>query len=126
MQKRQKNNWGTNLKIEICFLSNLNLRQVWQISISLQFPPTIIKYRDYKKFESKVFNNNLQVSFKYFDMNNSSFIELKTIFMELLNKVAPLKTKYLRGTYSKFMTKELSKAIILRTKLQNKFLKKGH
>ena len=25
------------------------------------------------------------------DMNNSSFIELKTIFMELLNKVTPLK-----------------------------------
>ena len=46
--------------------------------------------------------------------------------MELLNKVAPLKTKYLRANYSKFMTKELSKAIILRTKLQNKFLKKGH
>ena len=30
-------------------------------------------------------------------MNNSSFIELKIIFMELLNKVALLKTKYLRG-----------------------------
>ena len=59
-------------------------------------------------------------------MNNSSFIELKTTFMELLNKVAPLKTKYLRANYSKFMTKELSKAIILRTKLRNKFLKKGH
>ena len=88
----------------------------------ITLPPTIIKYRDYKKFESKAFNNNLQVSLKYFDMNNSSFIELKTIFMELLNKVAPLKTKYLSGTYSKFMTKELGKAIILRTKLQNKFL----
>ena len=33
-------------------------------------------------------------------MNNSSFIELKTIFKELLNKVALLKTKYLRANYS--------------------------
>ena len=56
-------------------------------------------------------------------MNNSSFIELKAIFMELLNKVAPQKTKYLRANYSKFMTKELSKAIMLRTKLRNQFLK---
>ena len=60
----------------------------------------IIKYRDYKNFERKAFNNKLQVSLKNFDMNNSSFIELKTIFMELLNKVALLKTKYLRANYS--------------------------
>ena len=38
-------------------------------------PPRIIKYRDYKNFESKAFNNKLQISLKYFDMNNSSFIE---------------------------------------------------
>ena len=43
-------------------------------------------------------------------MNNSSFIELKAIFTN----------------YSKFMTKEMSKAIMLRTKLRNQFLKKTH
>ena len=59
-------------------------------------------------------------------LNNSSFIELKTIFTELLNKVVPVSTKYFRASYSKFMMKEPSKAIILRTKLRNKFLKKGH
>ena len=53
-------------------------------------PPRIKRYRDYKNFGSKAFNNKLQVSLKNFDMNNSSFIELKTIFMERLNKVAPL------------------------------------
>ena len=43
--------------------------------------------------------------------------------MELLNQVAPLKTKYLTANYSKLMTKELSKPIMLRTKLRNQFLK---
>ena len=57
-------------------------------------------------------------------MNNSSFIELKIIFIELLNKVVPIKTKYLRANYCQFMTKELSKAILRRTKLRNQFLKK--
>ena len=89
-------------------------------------PPRIIRYRDYTNFESKAFNKKLQVCLKYFDMNNSSFIELKTIFMELLSKVTPLKTKYLRANYSKFLKKELSKAITLRTKLRNKLLRKGH
>ena len=87
-----------------------------------KLPPTITKIRDDKNFESKAHNNKLQLSLKNFDMNNYSFIEFKTIFMELLNKVAPLKSKSLRDNYPKFMTKELSKAIMLRTKLGKKFL----
>ena len=41
--------------------------------------------------------------------------------MDLLNKVAPLKTKFLRTNHSKFVTKDLSKAIMLRTKLISQF-----
>ena len=44
--------------------------------------------------------------------------------MELLNQISPLKTKFLRANHSKFVTKEVSKAIMLRTKLRNKFFKK--
>ena len=62
--------------------------------------PRIIKYRDYKNFQRKAFNNKLLVSLKNFNVNNSIFIELKAILMELLIKVAPLKTKYLRANYS--------------------------
>ena len=39
-----------------------------------KLPSRIIKFRDYKNFEKKAFNNKLQVSLKSFDMNNSSFI----------------------------------------------------
>ena len=41
--------------------------------------------------------------------------------MELLIKVAPLKTKFLRGNHSKHVTKDVSKAIMLRTKLRISF-----
>ena len=44
--------------------------------------------------------------------------------MELLNKLALPKTKFLRANHSKFVTKQVSKAIMLRTKLRNQFLKK--
>ena len=54
----------------------------------------------------------------HLDMNSLDFGSLKKCFMELL-KVAPLKTKFLRANHSKFVTKDLSKAIILRTKLRN-------
>ena len=65
-----------------------------------KLPPRIIKYRVYKNFERKAFNIKLQVSLRKLDMSNSNFIELKTIFMEILNKVALLKTKYLRANCS--------------------------
>ena len=57
-------------------------------------------------------------------MNSLDFGSLKKCFIELLNKVAPLKTKFLRANHSKFVTKDVSKAIMLRTKLRNQFLKK--
>ena len=44
--------------------------------------------------------------------------------MELLNKVASITTKFLIANYSKFITKEVSKDIMLSTKLRNQFLKK--
>ena len=49
--------------------------------------------------------------------------KLQETFMDLLNKFAPLKCKYLRANHSKFMTKELSKAIMLRTRFRHQFLK---
>ena len=57
-------------------------------------------------------------------MNSLDFGSFKICFMDLLNKVAPLKTKFLRTNHSKFVTKDLSKAIMLRTKLISQFSKK--
>ena len=87
-------------------------------------PPKIIHYRDYKNFDSGKFFEKLQLKLSNLDMSSLDFGSLKICFMELLNKIAPLKTKFLRANHSKFVTKEVSKAIMLRTKLRNKFLKK--
>ena len=40
-----------------------------------------------------------------------------------LDKYAPLKTKKVRGNQSRFMNKELSKAIMKRSQLKSKYLK---
>ena len=47
----------------------------------------------------------------------------KNIFLKVLNKHALIKMKYLRANHSPFVTKELSKAIMLRSKLRNQYLK---
>ena len=51
------------------------------------------------------------------------FLAFKNIVLEALNLHAPLKTKYLRAHHSSFISKDLSKAIMHRSKLRNQFLK---
>ena len=44
-------------------------------------------------------------------------------FCKVLDQYAPCKKKYVRGNHSPFMNKSFSKAIMLRAKLRNIFLK---
>ena len=46
---------------------------------------------------------------------------LKKVFLKEPNKHAPVKKKILRHNNNAFMTKELRKEVILRSKLKNKF-----
>ena len=43
-------------------------------------------------------------------------------FLNVLNKFAPLKKKYLRANHSCFVNKELNKAIMQRSRLRNEYL----
>ena len=45
------------------------------------------------------------------------------IFIDTLNKHAPIKKKYILANYANFVTKALRKAIMLRSRLRNIFLK---
>ena len=88
-----------------------------------RMPPKVIQYRNYRKFDYAIFNNNLPKQTKNLNFSKLDFATIRKIFMEILDKFAPLKKKYIRANHSKFVTKELSKAIMLRSKLRNQFLK---
>ena len=47
----------------------------------------------------------------------------ESVCIEVLNRHAPLKKKHLRANNSPFMNKTLSKAVMTRSRLRNKFLK---
>ena len=53
----------------------------------------------------------------------TSLTSFTNIFIEALNKHAPIKKKYIRANRANFFTKSLRKAIILRSRLRNIFLK---
>ena len=86
-------------------------------------PPKVIQYRNYKKFDYAIFNNNLHKQTKILNFLELDFATIRKIFMKILDKFVPLRKKYIIANHSKFVTKELSKAITLRSKLRNQFLK---
>ena len=54
---------------------------------------------------------------------NEPYEKHSEIFMDISNHHTPLKEKQIRGNHAPFMTKELSKAIMEKSKSRNKYLK---
>ena len=48
---------------------------------------------------------------------------MSEIFSEVLNYHAPLKQKSVRGNHAPFMTRELSKAMMIKSKIKNSYVK---
>ena len=78
-------------------------------------------YRDYKYFDRTKFKNNLNEKLSEGISNYESF---ETTFIEVLNKHAPLRKKLLRANHAPYITKTLRKAIMRRSQLETKYLKK--
>ena len=77
-------------------------------------------YRSYKKLDLENFNRILKEKLE--NLTNHSYAEFDKVFLKELNKQAPQKKKILRHN-NVFVTKELRKEIMLRSKLKSKFNK---
>jgi len=89
-----------------------------------KLPPKIIKYRDKKKFKETDYLEDLRnIDYKEIDNAINSYDELTKRVSSTIDKHAPIKTKILRGNDSPFMTKELRKAIMNRSRFTNKYNK---
>ena len=87
-------------------------------------PPIVKRYRCYRNFDMNTFRNKLRYNLDIYNGNTiMGYDEFIEIFMTLLNKDAPMKKKVIRGNNAPFMSKPLSKEIMHRSKLKNKFNK---
>ena len=78
-------------------------------------------YRACKRFDQKKFE--IELKLKLNSQTNLSYSTFQAVFLEVLNKIAPVKVKVLRFNNNVFMTKSLRKAIMLRSRLKNNFNK---
>ena len=87
--------------------------------------PKIINYRNYRYFSNDRFREKVTSELSKVVLENSDkgFNKFLDVCKEALNMYAPLKKKYIRGNNSPFMNRILSKEIMKRSRLRNKFLK---
>ena len=86
--------------------------------------PTLIKYRNYSQFNDDFFRSNLASALLLnLDLRSISYEEFYNIFMYVLNKHAPLKTKVIRANNIPYMNKNLRKEVMTRSRLKNNFNK---
>ena len=86
--------------------------------------PTKIRYRSYKTFDENAFLTDLRTCpfhecLKLSDPERA-YENFKQLYLDITNKHAPVKTKMIRGNNAPLMNKELSKEIIVKSKLRNK------
>ena len=88
-----------------------------------KYQPKIINYRSYKNFSNEKYRETLinNLSKESFINNDDGFERFCHTSLDALNKYASRKKKHARGNQMPFFNKELSKAIMTRTKLRNIF-----
>ena len=87
--------------------------------------PRVINYRSNRDFSNETFRVSLMnnLSNEVFVDNDDGLQKFCKMTMDTLNSFAPLKKKYARGNQMPFVTKNLSKEIMTRSRLRNKYLK---
>ena len=81
--------------------------------------PKIIFHRNYNNFDKKSLKEYLKLSLGAYEPSEFALKDFQNVCFSF----APLKKKYIRANQALFMNKELKKAVMVRSKLRNKFLK---
>ena len=87
--------------------------------------PRIIKYRDYKNVNKTTFRMDLLNELSLINLQNGCFDRFKFIVSNLLESRVPMEEKYVRRNQAPFMNKRVREAVMVRTKLLNKFRKES-
>ena len=87
-----------------------------------RLPPKTIIYSSFIYLETKDFLYELENKLRCKECSGGvKYDDLINIFQSTLDNHAPLKQKQVRRNQAPFMTKELSKAIMTRSRIKNKY-----
>ena len=81
----------------------------------------VVTCRDHINFSNESFRSELLSAMERY--SNISFADFHSEFVNLLGKHTPVKKRHVNANQKNFMDKELHPAIMISSKLRNKFLK---
>ena len=81
-----------------------------------RLPPRVVRFRSYRSLSEEHFRAELCQ--KVSECQSDRYEDLERIYLETLNKYAPMKTISIRGNNKPHMTKDLRKAMMKRTRLE--------
>ena len=85
----------------------------------------IVTYRKCTNFDKGKFIDEISLNLRKHNLQELTLEAFVSMFETVFEKHTPLKNKYLRANYSKFVTEELSKATMLRSKLRKRCKNRG-
>ena len=85
--------------------------------------PNVISYRNYKNFSNDSFHTNLINEISSNGILEGDLTGFLDACKKSLDYQAPRKKKYTRANQASFLTKEINKEIMIRSRLRNKFLR---
>ena len=86
--------------------------------------PKEIFYRDYKNFNDIIFRQELRNTINTnMVFTSSHFSHFQEVFLTVLDRHAPMKKKFVRANEVPYMTKALKKAIMNRSRFENRYYK---
>ena len=88
-----------------------------------KMPPKVVMYRNYKHYSKNKFCDDMNSYLSNIDLNQISNDDYVFLVMEILNRHAPLKQRLVRANDSPFITKNLRKEHMKRSRLRNKYLR---
>ena len=86
-------------------------------------PPKIIRYRNFKNYVPNNYLFDIYQALAGINLNVLPHDDFDNLLIRILEGHAPLKTKYVRGNDQPFMTKQLRKEHMKRTRLLNRYRK---
>ena len=95
---------------------------VLKISFSKNKPKKM-SYGDYKNFNSNTFHDELHHVFS--NLIIDTWDKFDKVFLQILNRHAPLKRKLLRASHASYVSEAIQRAIIKGSSLAKKVLQKG-
>ena len=101
-------------------LSDFHLLMITEFKMGFQkLKPKITAYRNYKNFDNAKFRYDIVTA----TSNVGNFSMYKSVIFDIFNRHVHIKRNYILANEAPFMSKELHKVIMKRSRLRNIFLK---